>query len=376
MEIQAYEKILNDNNIERHKCKCCGKDIIYDNTIAHINRFGRLNIKGKSYLTTKIVENISYPLQVCQECLVKHFPEIKLPVSSFCAMCESTKFAFDIPEDVYLKARQKYAMTQKHMIEKYGEEEGKKMWDRYCKRQSETNTYEYKKEKYGWTEDQFKEYNKSRAVTLKNLIKRHGEEEGKKMWDRYCKRQSETKSWEYMVRTFGEEKAKSINKAKSQTLEALIKRYGEEEGMNRYMEKINKISPYYSEISQMFFNKLDKFLSPKYKTYYATKNREFGVNLKDRYVFLDYFIDELNLCIEFNGTNFHADPRIYKKDDHPNPFDLNITAQEIWDNDKDRIKKLKKLRNIDTVVVWEIDYNNGIDIKDFIENTLKINLED
>ena len=261
------------------------------------------------------------------------------------------------------------------MIEKYGEEEGKKMWDRYCKKQSETNTYEYKKEKYGWTEDQFKEYNKSRAVTLKNLIKRHGEEEGKTMWDRYCERQSETKSWDYMVRTFGEEKAKSINKAKSQTLEALIKRYGEEEGTNRYMEKINKISPYYSEISQIFFNELDKFLSPKYKTHYATKNKEFGVNLKDRYIFLDYFIDELNLCIEFNGTNFHADPRIYKKDDHPNPFDLNITAQEIWDNDKDRMKKLKKLRNIDTVVVWEIDYNNGIDIKDFIKNTLKINLD-
>jgi len=271
MEIQEYTKILNDNNIVRSKCKCCGQDIIYDNTCVYVDKYNKLHIKGKSYLTSKIVEDITYPLQICQKCLLKKFPNIKIPIRSFCTMCESTKYAFDIPEDVYLRTREKYAMTQKHMIEKYGEEKGNKIWDEYCKKQSKTNTFEYKKEKYGWTEKQFKEYNKSRAVTLKNLINRHGEEEGRKMWNKYCERQSETKSWEYMVKTYGEEKANSINKAKSQTIEAYIKRYGEEVGMNMYMEKINKAPQYYSEISQIFFNELDKYLSPKYTTYFQQK---------------------------------------------------------------------------------------------------------
>ena len=98
------------------------------------------------------------------------------------------------------------------------------------------------------------------------------------------------------------------------------------------------------------------------------------MNLGDTYVFLDYFIKELNLCIEFNGTNFHGDPRVYESNDNPNPFNLKLTAKDIWDADKERRKKLKELRNIDTIDVWEIDYKNGIDISYFIKNILKIEL--
>ena len=374
MDARAYTKELDKHKIKRHKCKHCRGDIIYDNTSIEFDRFGNPKITGKSYLTTKVVEGVSYPLMVCQKCLVKKFPEVKIPVSSFCTMCESTKYAFNIPQDVYLRARQKYAMTLEHMIEKYGEVEGKKKWDEYCYKQTISNQYEYKKEKYGWTPEQYEEYNKSRAVTLENLIKRHGEKKGKKMWEEYCKKQSETKSWNYMVEKYGEEKAKSINESKSQSLSAVIKRYGEKEGTEKYLNMVDQRSQFYSNISQEFFNELDKYLAPKYKTHYATKNREYGVNLKDRYVFLDYFIEDLNLCIEFNGTSFHGDPRVYKKNDHPNPYDQTITAKEMWERDKERIKKLKKLWNIDTIVVWEMDYKKGINIEDFIRRTLKIKL--
>ena len=177
-----------------------------------------------------------------------------------------------------------------------------------------------------------------------------------------------------MINKFGEEKTNEINKSKALTLKNYIKKYGEEEGLKRFELMLNSHSNYYSKISQDFFNELDKYLSPKYKTYYATKNIEYGVNLIDSYVCLDYFILELNLCIEFNGTYYHGDPRIFKENDHPNPHDKIKTAKEIWENDNNRYKLLKEIRNIDTIIVWENDYRNGIDIKDFIKNTLKIEL--
>ena len=76
------------------------------------------------------------------------------------------------------KYRKSCARTEEFFVSKYGIEEGKKRWDNYRKKQSETNTFEYKQKVYGWTKEQFDEYNKSRAVTLKNLIKKYGKEEG------------------------------------------------------------------------------------------------------------------------------------------------------------------------------------------------------
>ena len=365
---------MDENKIIRNKCRCCSQDIIYDNTDIKINKFKKIRILGKSYLTTKNIDGIQYNLSVCQPCLLKYFPDTNVPVNIFNIMCDQTKFAFNIPDEVYTRSRKKYAMTLQHMIEKYGKEEGERIWKNYCEKQSRTNTFEYKREKHGWTKEQFIKYNSSRAVTLNNLIKRHGKEEGERIWKNYCEKQSRTKSWAYMVEKYGEKKALEINRAKSQSLEAYIKRYGKEKGTDLYMDKVEKVRNYYSKISQDFFNELDKIISKKFTTYYATKNKEYGVNLKDSYVFLDYFIKELNLCVEFNGTNFHADPRVYDKNSHPNPFNLNKTANDIWKEEEQRIKKLKEVKNIDTIVVWEIDYKKGIDIEYFIKSVLKIEL--
>ena len=51
-----------------------------------------------------------------------------------------------------------------------------------------------------------------------------------------------------------------------------------------------------------------------------------------------------------------------------------LTSKVIWENDNNRYKKLKEYRNIDTIVVWEYDYNNGIDVQKFIKEKLNISL--
>lgn len=54
-------------------------------------------------------------------------------------------------------------ITLQNMISKYGEQIGLEKWNLYCAKQSDTNSYEYKQQKLGWTKEQFDAYNKSRA---------------------------------------------------------------------------------------------------------------------------------------------------------------------------------------------------------------------
>lgn len=68
--------------------------------------------------------------------------------------------------------------------------------------------------------------------------------------------------------------------------------------------------------------------------------------------YIDYYIKDWKIAIEYNGDLFHANPKKYKGDDKPIPGS-NITAFEIWE--KDRIKKetLLKEKNIIIIEVWE-----------------------
>lgn len=368
-EYSLFDQIMNELYPNASRCKDCGNHIIYYDTkfrghTRKSRKTGKLNIYlvGKSFLTKK---TYGETLQVCELCLRKKFPEYKQK-RSFNNISDITVYAFNI------KDRSKYftGPTEERCIKKHGKEQGLKIWNDYCKRQSETNTFEYKSKQYGITKEEFDEFNKSRAVTLENFIKKYGEKTGKLKWKKYIEKQKETKSLDYMIKKYGKDKAKLINKSKGITLENFIKKYGEEEGIKRFIKIINKHYSFYSKISQEFFNKLDIILSKKYTTYYATKNTEFGVNLSIGYIKLDYYIKELNLCIEFNGDLFHANPSIYKDEDYPNPYNKNLSALEIWKKDEIRYSKLNEEKNIKTIIVWQSDYET-LDINEFINKNIK-----
>lgn len=57
----------------------------------------------------------------------------------------------------------KRAVTLENMIRKYGDIEGEIRWQEYKDKQAYTNSFEYKEEKYGWTMDEWENYNKSRG---------------------------------------------------------------------------------------------------------------------------------------------------------------------------------------------------------------------
>lgn len=342
-------------NIDIPRCSECNDVVYWSNSVVVSSN----KIKGRSFLSSKIVNNNTYNLKVCEKCFANKYGIKK----NFGVICDYTKWAFGINDDDYLEARKKYAMTKDNMISKYGLEEGTMRWEEYCHKQSTTNTFEYKRDKYGWTREQFDEYNKSRAVTKENLIRRHGEELGLKKWEKYCKRQSLTKSWEYMVEKYGEEYARNVNMSKSLTLKNFIRKYGVEEGNVRWKEYVSNSKRGYSEVSQIIFYKIKEVLDNRgMDCRFALNGGEVSYELSsDRVVFLDFFIPELNLCIEFNGSIWHGDPNIFNDDDRPNPHRPEYTAKILRDMDQSRYNILKDIYDIDTEVIWESNIPNKIE---------------
>lgn len=55
------------------------------------------------------------------------------------------------------------------------------------------------------TREEYEAYNKSRACTKENFLRRHGEVEGIKRWHDYCYREFYTNSLNYYMQKYGED---------------------------------------------------------------------------------------------------------------------------------------------------------------------------
>lgn len=232
---------------------------------------------------------------------------------------------------------EKTKITLTNLIELYGEDEGNKRWSEYCDKQAKTNTFEYKLQKYGWTKEEFNEYNKSRSVTLENLVNRHGEKDGLIKWGEYCERQKYTCSLEYF-----------------------IKEYGENEGDRKYFDFCkkrnfdnNKVSLLETEI----FKTLSKFISIEPQIGFI-KNHYFKP--------FDMGNHTHKKLIEVYGTYWHCDPRFYNEDYFH--IQKNQTAKEI--RSRDQSKRTYALnQGYEVYIIWEIDWNHNQ--QEVIDNVIK-----
>ena len=89
--------------------------------------------------------------------------------------------------------------------------------------------------------------------------------------------------------------------------------------------------------------------------------------------FLDYFIPELNICIEFNGDSWHGNPNIYSENDKCHPIDKTITAKELQDKDKRRYDFLQNKYGIKTYIIWENE-SKKINAKHYIYDIINSNI--
>lgn len=363
LELESrYLVHANIYDVEVKPCRLCGKPIVWSNSDVTMNKKGDLVFKGITQATKRKINGNEYHLCVCEDCYNKEWKPTKLP--KFYATDEKVKWAFNVPDEDYYEDRKKYAMTREKMISKYGPEEGQKRWDKYCARQAETNTFEYKQKTYGWTQEKFDEFNASRAVTKENLIRRHGEEKGLAKWDAYCARQSETKSWPYMVKKYGIEKARAINRSKAITLENMVRLYGETEGRKAYQKWSDTTKFGVSNVSQECFDRMRPIITKSgYTCKYNDHLGEQAIQAGNKTYFLDFYIPELKACVEFNGSVFHGDPRIFEDNEKCNPWAPELTAKDMQDADAERYDLLLKEHGIKTYIIWELDYNDGLDVE-------------
>jgi len=67
-----------------------------------------------------------------------------------------------------------------------------------------------------------------------------------------------------------------------------------------------------------------------------------------------------NKIIEFFGDYWHCNPNKYKKDYFHSR--IKLLAEEIWDNDNDKINYLKS-KNYDVLVIWENEWSKNRDVE-------------
>lgn len=268
--------------------------------------------------------------------------------------------------------------TLENFIKKYGKSDGINRWNLYRERQAKSNSFEYKQLKYGWTKDQFDDYNQSRAITLKNCIKRWGQELGLKKWKLYCDRQSYTNTKEYFIEKYGKIKGEAkyirVNKLKSHTLESYIERYDDVEiasiKLNEYWNTWSK-SIQTSKIADKFFSELIQNLwesiGINLPIYTSVLGKEWFVRHSDGICFVDFYIPTLKYAIEFNGDYWHANPIIYTEHDEIKYPGLTFSVKDIWNRDAIKRSNLMSSGVIDNLdYIWEYDYRN--DSKKIVTN--------
>lgn len=282
-----------------------------------------------------------------------------------------------------LKGYNTPAVTKYKLCLLYGKEAAIIRWNQYRDKQAYSNSFEYKKIKNGMNIDEFNAFNKSRAITLENMIGKYGEIIGTEKFNSYrLKQVSNGNSLEYFVKKYGEIdgfiKHKKVCFLKGHSVDSYIERHGDvDRAMSLYSSFLLKVSCNTSSTSkvatEMFndiFSKMPANLHSK--TYFNSpfnNKKEFVIadTINKKCYLYDFVISSLKLCIEFNGNYWHANPRYYSSGD----IIRNKTVDSIWSYDKNKIEAIEN-RGFQVIIVWEDEYiNNKLDIINFILNTIK-----
>jgi hypothetical protein len=174
----------------------------------------------------------------------------------------------------------------------------------------------------------------------------------------------------YLDRGYDLETSEKMLKERQSTfsLDICIDKYGEIEGTAKFKERTAKwqksllengnLKCGYSKISQeLFYSILDYYnFEDRSDIYFATKNKEYFISMKGGIFYQYDFTDLKNKkIIEYNGDDYHANPKKYESNDTPHPFRKNITSEEIWKKDNDK-KEIAELNGFEVLTIWDIEY--------------------
>lgn len=338
----------------------------------YIDRYGELEGKKRYEETNKLYAGtlsnfirrygesegpIRYQL-FCERCAIKDYIKND-PNSGYNNRIFNTRLEYwmqftDDPEEAKKMLSERQRMDLSKFITLYGADEGKKRFTEYNSRK--INTFDNFKRRYGdHAEDAYKNYlmNLSYSHSIDAYIDRYGEEKGIEIF-------------------------KLISESKSVSLPSMIKKYGDQEGKRRYNEMISlmafnqskesyklkygadwlevyamRFSHFHqrtSEKAKELFNNLQELLS-EYLIYLGNKQGDDEYVIldptKETFYSVDCFIPDKNLVIEFNGTYWHRDPRFFNDED----------SKIIQESDKRKSERIRSL-GYGFSEIWEYDYDN------------------
>lgn len=230
------------------------------------------------------------------------------------------------------------AHTKERQLLKYGIVEGLKRWESYKDIQAKSNTFEYKNNKYGMTKDEFDVYNKSRSVTLVNLIKKHGEAIGIQKWDAYCERQRYTCSFDYFISEYGYE-------CGSKKFESFVDNrptfYNDGHIPQNTRVMVSKLE---MDIFEVLLTELD---ITSQVTFERTEGNYYGP--------FDFGSKADKKLIEVYGDFWHMNPNKYVETDINEITGL--SAKQKWAFDRNKNNMANK-KGFDVFVIWESEWHS------------------
>lgn len=229
---------------------------------------------------------------------------------------------------------------------------------------------------------------KSRSPFSSSFIKYNNEEERKDFVKHALKDRVLTTNINYYLKrgmSLEDAKVKLSERQRTFTIDKCVEKYGEVQGMDVFKNRQQKwqkslldngnLKCGYSNISQDLFINITKFYNKEDLNYinYATKNKEYYIcEGKGEFYQYDFTDIKRKKIIEYNGDQYHANPKMFEADETPHPFRKTITSEEIWEKDSKKHNTAKE-HGFGVLIVWDSEYksNKELTIKkcvDFLFN--------
>lgn len=257
-------------------------------------------------------------------------------------------------------------------ILKYGNDMGREMFESISKKKDSMSLSYFIKKNNGDYQDAISEFeNRKKSVnnSVENLINKYGKEIA---IEKHKNRVNKYKNT-YNLNPMKEE----INKSKAITIENLLRKYGSIEKANEVYDKWRKsvCVPICvaSKESLKIFNPLIDIVISDFKIenndiYIGNgESKEFFIKDNNDIYFYDFTIRSKKIIIEYNGVIFHPKN---EKSDWKSVFNPNITAKMVYDKQKYKID-LAKNNGFNVLEIWSDDEHNLKKCIEFIKNIIK-----
>jgi hypothetical protein len=220
------------------------------------------------------------------------------------------------------------------------------------------------------------EERKERSPFSKDFLKYNSEDDLRRFRkDALEDRKHTTRLDYYLEQGYDLETSEKMLKERQSTFskEICIEKYGKEKGIKIFTKRQEhwqlsltnngNMKQGYSKISQdLFYDILENYnYERKIDIFFATKNNEIRLEKDNGGIWIYDFCDlNSKKIIEYNGDEYHGNPKKYKSSDTPHPFRKNITAQEIWNKDSEK-KRIAEQEGFDVLIIWDSEYKKNKD---------------